>query len=78
MFKTYIRLLGFASPISKYAVPYFFYAVFYALFNTINFVLIIPILSTLFDPAYRFEPVYELPSTYACLLYTSPSPRDCS
>ena len=27
--------------------------------------LIIPILSTLFDPAYRFEPVYELPSTYA-------------
>ena len=49
----------------KYAVPYFFYAVFYALFNTINFVLIIPILSTLFDPAYRFEPVYELPSTYA-------------
>ena len=64
MFKTYIRLLGFASPISKYAVPYFFYAVFYALFNTINFVLIIPILSTLFDPAYRFEPVYELPSTY--------------
>ena len=65
MFKTYIRLLGFASPISKYAVPYFFYAVFYALFNTINFVLIIPILSTLFDPAYRFEPVYELPSTYA-------------
>ena len=65
MFKTYIRLLCFASPISKYAVPYFFYAVFYALFNTINFVLIIPILSTLFDPAYRFEPVYELPSTYA-------------
>ena len=65
MFKTYIRLLGFASPISKYAVPYFFYAVFYALFNTINFVLIIPILSTLFDPAYRFEPVYELPSTHA-------------
>ena len=65
MFKTYIRLLGFASPISKYAVPYFFYAVFSALFNTINFVLIIPILSTLFDPAYRFEPVYELPSTYA-------------
>ena len=65
MFKTYIRLLGFASPISRYAVPYFFYAVFYALFNTINFVLIIPILSTLFDPAYRFEPVYELPSTYA-------------
>ena len=33
MFKTYMRLLGFVSPISKYAVPYFFYALLYALFN---------------------------------------------
>ena len=64
MFRTYMRLLGFARPISRYAVPYFFYAVFYALFTTINFVLIIPILSTLFDPDYRFEPVYELPARF--------------
>ncbi|WP_295989912.1 ABC transporter ATP-binding protein [uncultured Alistipes sp.] len=64
MFRTYMRLLGFARPISRYAVPYFFYAVFYALFNTINFVLIIPILSTLFDPDYRFEPVYDLPARF--------------
>lgn len=64
MFKTYIRLLRFASPLSKYAVPYFFYAVFYALFNTINFVMIIPILGTIFNPDYRFEPVYELPATF--------------
>lgn len=61
MFKTYLRLLGFAKPIEKYAIPYFFYAAFYALFNTINFVLIIPILTTLFDPEYEFQPVYELP-----------------
>ena len=61
MFKTYLRLLGFAKPIEKYAIPYFFYAAFYALFNTINFVLIIPILTTLFDPEYEFRPVYELP-----------------
>ena len=52
MFKTYLRLLGFAKPIEKYAIPYFFYDAFYALFNTINFVLIIPILTTLFDPEY--------------------------
>ena len=26
MFKTYMRLLGFARPIKKYAVPYFFYS----------------------------------------------------
>lgn len=61
MFKTYLRLLGFAKPIEKYAIPYFFYAAFYALFNTINFVLIIPILTTLFDPEYEFQPVYKLP-----------------
>ena len=46
---TYWRLLGFAKPIEKYAVPYFFYTLFYAVFNTFNFVLIIPILDTLFD-----------------------------
>lgn len=63
MFKTYLKLLGFAKPIEKYAIPYFFYAIFYALFNTINFVMIIPILGTLFAPNYQFEPVYELPQT---------------
>lgn len=65
MFKTYLRLLGFAKPISKYAVPYFFYALLYALFNTITFTLIIPILGTLFDPTYQFEPVYEFPHTFS-------------
>ena len=32
--KLYWRLLGFAKPIGKYAVPYFFYTLFYALFIT--------------------------------------------
>ena len=27
---TYWRLLGFAKPIEKYAIPYFFYTLFYA------------------------------------------------
>ncbi len=49
MFKTYIRLLGFSRPISRYAIPYFFYSVLYALFNSLIFVLIIPTLNTLFD-----------------------------
>jgi len=47
--KTYLRLLGFAQPIGKYAVPYFLFSVFYAVFNTFNFVMIIPIVSALFD-----------------------------
>ncbi|MDR0511463.1 MAG: ABC transporter ATP-binding protein/permease [Rikenellaceae bacterium] len=46
--KTYWRLLGFAKPIEKYAIPYFFYTLFYALFNTFSFVMIIPIVQTLF------------------------------
>lgn len=63
MFKTYLRLLGFAKPIEKYAIPYFIYALFYALFNTINFMLILPILNTLFNTDYKFQPVYEFPKT---------------
>ena len=47
--KTYLRLLGFAKPIEKYAIPYFIFSIFYAIFNTFNFVMIIPIVSALFD-----------------------------
>lgn len=46
---TYWRLLGFAKPIEKFAIPYFIYVLFHAVFNTFNFVLIIPILNTLFE-----------------------------
>ncbi|MBR5850783.1 MAG: ABC transporter ATP-binding protein [Alistipes sp.] len=61
MFKTYLRLLGFARPIEKYAIPYFFYSLFYAVFNSLTFVLIVPIMNTMFDPEYTFERVTELP-----------------
>ena len=61
MFKTYLRLMGFARPIKKYAIPYFFYSVFYALFNSLTFMLIIPILNTMFDVNYSFEYVEKLP-----------------
>jgi len=49
MFKTYIRLLGFSRPFSRYAIPYFIYSLLYALFNSLTFLLIIPILNTMFD-----------------------------
>ncbi len=61
MFKTYMRLLGFARPIKKYAIPYFFYSLLYALFNSLTFMLIIPILNTMFDANYSFEYVDKLP-----------------
>lgn len=59
--KTYWRLLGFAKPLEKYAIPYFFYTLFYALFNLMNFMLIIPILSTLFGGEAAMAPVREMP-----------------
>ena len=61
MMKTYMRLLRFASPLSRYTIPYFFYSVFHAVFNTLTYTMIIPIVGTLFSEGYRFEPTYTLP-----------------
>ena len=60
--KTYLRLLGFAAPLSRYAVPYFFYSVFHALFNTFTYTMIIPIIGTLFSEGYVFTPTYKFPA----------------
>ena len=59
--KTYTRLLGFARPLSRYTVPYFFYSVLHAVFNTFTYTMIIPIVGTLFSEGYTFTPVYEFP-----------------
>ncbi len=61
MLKTYLRLLGFVRPVEKYAIPYFFYSLLYALFNSLTFLLIIPILNTMFDANFAFERVDVLP-----------------
>ena len=62
MLKTYLRLLGFAKPISRYAVPYFFFAALHAVFNTFNYAMIIPILNAMFSEGYTFQPIYEAPA----------------
>ena len=62
MFKTYLRLLDFAKPISRYAVPYFFFAALHAIFNTFNYAMIMPILNAMFSEGYAFQPVYEMPA----------------
>jgi subfamily B ATP-binding cassette protein MsbA len=46
---TYLRLLGFAKPIEKYAVPYFFLTVIATVFNTLNLALLAPLLAALFQ-----------------------------
>lgn len=62
MWKIYKRLLGFASPLSRYAVPYFFFAALHALFNTFNYAMIMPILNAMFSEGYVFQPLYEMPA----------------
>ena len=57
-----MRLLRFASPLSRYTIPYFFYSVFHAIFNTFTYTMIIPIVGTLFSEGYEFKPTYELPA----------------
>lgn len=59
--KTYWRLLSFARPLGRYAIPYFFYTLLYAIFNTCNFVMIIPLLRTLFDKGAMLEAVTTPP-----------------
>lgn len=46
--QTYWRLLSFAKPIEKYAIPYILFTIFSVLFNTLNLALLAPLLSTLF------------------------------
>jgi len=59
--KTYWRLMGFARPLGKYAIPYFFCTLLHAFFNVFTFVLIMPIVNTLFDPEKVLELVTALP-----------------
>lgn len=46
--KTYFRLLSFAKPIEKFAIPYMLFALLAVLFGTLNLVLVGPLLNTLF------------------------------
>jgi len=47
--KTYFRLLSFAKPIEKYAIPYIICVLFTVFFSTLNLALLAPLLTTLFN-----------------------------
>jgi ATP-binding cassette, subfamily B, bacterial MsbA len=47
--KTYFRLLSFAKPIEKFAIPYVIATLLSIIFNTLNFTLLVPLLRTLFS-----------------------------
>jgi ATP-binding cassette, subfamily B, bacterial MsbA len=46
--KTYFRLLSFAKPIEKFAIPYIICTLLYVVFSTLVFPLLIPLLNLLF------------------------------
>jgi ATP-binding cassette, subfamily B, bacterial MsbA len=46
--KTYFRLLSFARPIAKFAVPYILFSVLSVVFNTLNLAMLAPLLGALF------------------------------
>jgi subfamily B ATP-binding cassette protein MsbA len=46
--KTYFRLLSFAKPIEKFALPYMLFALLSVFFGTLNLALVGPLLNTLF------------------------------
>ena len=48
--KTYFRLLSFAKPIEKFAIPYVIATLFAIIFNTFLFTLLGPIMNTIFLP----------------------------
>src|ERR1700743_2183174 len=47
--KTYFRLLSFAKPIEKFAIPYIITTLLYVFFSTMVLVLLGPLLNTLFN-----------------------------
>jgi ATP-binding cassette, subfamily B, bacterial MsbA len=47
--KTYFRLLSFAKPIEKFAIPYILTTLFAVIFSTLNLALLAPLLTTLFS-----------------------------
>jgi subfamily B ATP-binding cassette protein MsbA len=47
--KTYFRLLSFAKPIEKFAIPYIITTIFSVIFSTLNLVLLVPLLNTIFN-----------------------------
>lgn len=66
--KTFKRLFSFARPIEKYAIPYFIYTLLYSVFNAFNFVLIAPIINSLFAEGprtvVRTMPTPEMSSSF--------------
>jgi len=60
--KTYFRLLSFAKPIEKFAIPYIITTLFTVIFSTLNLVLLVPLLNTIFATGHTAKPVAPGPA----------------
>ncbi|MEG1607336.1 MAG: ABC transporter ATP-binding protein [Mucinivorans sp.] len=59
--KTYLRILSFGKPYSRYALPYFICIVFHSIFNAATFGMLIPIISTMIDSDAMMKTVTSMP-----------------
>jgi subfamily B ATP-binding cassette protein MsbA len=64
--KTYFRLLSFAKPLEKFAIPYIIATIIYIFFNTLNLALLTPLMDTIFSNSDKIAtaPVSEKPSIF--------------
>jgi subfamily B ATP-binding cassette protein MsbA len=62
--KTYFRLLSFAKPIEKFAIPYIITTIFSVIFSTLNLALLAPLLQTLFSGKQVFVKLGSKPSLF--------------
>lgn len=60
--KTYLRILQFGRPYSKYALPYFVCILLHSIFNAATFGMLIPIIQTMIDGQGMVQQVAVLPA----------------
>lgn len=65
--KTYFRLLSFAKPIEKFAIPYIIATLLAIFFNTFNLTLLSPLLSTMFLDANKGPVIVDVASKWDIL-----------
>ncbi len=65
--KTYFRLLSFAKPIEKFAIPYVIFTLITVVFSTLNLALLAPLLHTLFNAGNTTVQAVK-PETYTDIL----------
>ncbi len=67
--KTYFRLLSFAKPIEKYAIPYIICTLIMVVFSTLNLALLAPLLQILFNSQDTVPQAMDMPEGLNLLDY---------